>query len=222
MKKILFAGALFLILIAFFAGPAQSAPIGPATPPSWISNAQVKLGWEFSDPTNPQNSSPISGWNTSIGAAPVWSYQSDRDTIWGPPGQWYIRIPNLDNDNPSKNFWISWVYDFNYLDNPRIATNIDWSPFTGVTDLGFEDKWFKSDGTETTVLTEAAFGRWTQSLELYPNPTYEDVWLGLYSGSPYFVREVYIATECVPIPAAVWLLGSGLVGLITIRRRLRA
>ena len=30
-----------------------------------------------------------------------------------------------------------------------------------------------------------------------------------------------VSSSAVPIPAAVWLLGSGLVGLVALRRRMR-
>jgi hypothetical protein len=37
----------------------------------------------------------------------------------------------------------------------------------------------------------------------------------------YFSTTGFHQTAAVPIPAAVWLLGSGLVGLVAIRRRMR-
>jgi hypothetical protein len=36
----------------------------------------------------------------------------------------------------------------------------------------------------------------THSLDLYPNPEYEEIWLGVYGGSEY-AEEVYIKTLCV-------------------------
>jgi hypothetical protein len=35
------------------------------------------------------------------------------------------------------------------------------------------------------------------------------------------VDHFYVGTAVVPIPGAVWLLGSGLIGLVTVRRRFR-
>ena len=52
----------------------------------------------------------------------------------------------------------------------------------------------------------------------------DEEWIGLkfdwYGEYDAAVSQVVIDTKCVPIPAAVWLLGSGLLGLIGIRRRI--
>ncbi|NPV04892.1 MAG: VPLPA-CTERM sorting domain-containing protein [Syntrophaceae bacterium] len=37
----------------------------------------------------------------------------------------------------------------------------------------------------------------------------------------YLDGTLYTATNAVPIPAAAWLLGSGLIGLVALRRRMR-
>lgn len=171
--------------------------IGPGALPDWHEDAQVQLGWIFDDPTNPQDTDPLPGWNTSIGYIPVWDYDPNR-IVWDQPGQWYIRIPNLINDRPVKNFWICWVYDFDtYLNGTRSATNIDWYPDEGSDNPQYIEEWFDSEGMPTEDYLEAAYARVTFSLDLYPNPEYEDVWLGTY-GEVALVREVYIMTLCTP------------------------
>jgi hypothetical protein len=193
---------LCLILALGFAPSTALSEIGPGALPDWHAEAQVQLGWVFNDPTNPQNSTPIPGWDKAIGDIPVWSYDPDR-MAFGHPGQWYIRIPNLINDNPVKNFWISWVYEFDpYLPGNRSATNIDWFPDLGNANYQYIEEWFDSSGNLTTDYLQAAYARVTLSLDLYPNPQYEDVWLGIYGGSKNAV-EVYIKTLCVaadPVP----------------------
>jgi hypothetical protein len=138
----------------------------------------------------------LSGWDEAIGEIPVWDYDADR-MAWGHPGQYYILINNLVNNNPVKHMWISWIYDFDTLaSGTRVATNIDWYPFTGLQDHGLVDEWFDSSGNPTTNYLNAVYGRITFNLDLYPNPEYEEIWLGLYSNTHY-VREVYVKTLCV-------------------------
>lgn len=176
-----------------------SEGIGPGTLPEWHEAAQVQLGWIFDDPTNPGDSLPLPGWDKAIDDIPVWSYDAARTVDFGDehPAQWYIRIPNQINDNPSKKFWISWVYEFDtLLEGDRSATNIDWYPDEGHENDQYEEEWFDSDGNPTTEYLEAVYARVTHSLDLLPNPEYEDVWLGLY-GESANVLEVYVKTLCV-------------------------
>lgn len=182
--------------------------IGPGILPEWHEDAQVQLGWIFDDPTNPQESNPLPGWDKAIGEIPVWSYVPNR-TAFGYPAQWYIRIPNLINDKPSKKFWISWVYEFDtYLpEGLRSATNIEWYPDSGHGEPQYLEEWFDSDGEPTTDFLQATHARVTQSLDLYPNPQYEDIWLGVYGGSKNAI-EVYIKTLCVEEEEPV-IIGPG-------------
>ena len=170
--------------------------IGPGTLPDWHTDAQVQLGWIFDDPLNPQNSSPLVGWDKAIGTIPTWSYDPDR-VVFDQPAQWYIRIPNLINDHPSKKIWISWVYEYNNsLEGDQIATNINWYPNSSMENPQFLEEWFDSDGNLTTNPLEAVYGRATASADLYPNPHYEDIWLGVY-GESQNALEVYLKTLCV-------------------------
>jgi hypothetical protein len=180
----------------------EQRSIGPGTLPDWHEDAQVQLGWIFDDPTNPQDSDPLPGWNISVGDIPVWDYDPNR-TVWDQPGQWYIRIPNLDIDKPVKNFWISWVYDFDtYLPGLRSATNFEWFPYYGFEDFQYIEEWFDGDGNLTTDHLEAVYARVTLSVNLYPNPQYEDIWLGTY-GEIALAREVYIMTLCTELPPPI-------------------
>jgi hypothetical protein len=164
--------------------------------PDWHADAQVQLGWIFDDPINPQDSDPLTGWDKAIGDIPAWSYDPDR-MEFDQPAQWFIRIPNLNNDNPAKKVWISWVYEFDTsLDGDQSATNIDWYPNSGSENPQYAEEWFDSDGNPTTDSLQAVYGRITASLDLYPNPQYEDIWLGVYGDSKNAL-EVYIKTLCV-------------------------
>jgi len=43
----------------------------------------------------------------------------------------------------------------------------------------------------------------------------------LYANSPWYFGLDDVDVSPVPIPGAVWLLGSGVVGLIGLKRRMR-
>ncbi|MHA2333694.1 MAG: hypothetical protein ACXAEU_16840, partial [Candidatus Hodarchaeales archaeon] len=88
-------------------------------------------------------------------------------------------------------------YEFDTsLDGDQSATNIDWYPNSGSENPQYAEEWFDSDGNPTTDSLLAAYGRFTGSLDLYPNPEYEEIWLGVYSDSKN-AMEVYIKTLCV-------------------------
>ena len=199
MKKLLIFCVLGISLIFLVSASAWSngLVIGPGDLPGWHADSQVQLGWNFDDPTNPQNSAPLVGWDKAIGNIPVWDYDADR-TAWGQPGQWYIRIPNLINENPVKRFWISWVYSFDpYTPGPRAFTNLDWFPGTGYGNVEQTAEMFDSSGSPTMNHFDAAYERITISYDLYPNPNYEDIWLGTVMGTSMEVLEVYVKTLCV-------------------------
>lgn len=57
---------------------------------------------------------------------------------------------------------------------------------------------------------------------IFPNPTEEEISImfeSLPSGA--YIDQVVIDTKCVPIPGALWLLGSGLVCLVGVRKKLK-
>jgi len=59
--------------------------------------------------------------------------------------------------------------------------------------------------------------------EIFPNPEFEELELYFTLDESEFigVEYLHIATECVPVPSAVWLLGSGLIGIVGIRRKFK-
>ena len=195
MKKLLTFCGLVASLMFFISAAAWAVVIGPGELPNWHADSQVQLGWIFDDSTHPQNSSPLPGWDKAIGDIPVWNYQADR-IVWGQPGQWYIRIPNLINENPVKNCWISWVYQFDpYTPGPRAFTDIDWYPLSGYKNFEQTEDWFDSEGNPTENHLDAAYARITIHLDLYPNPYLEDVWLG--TAGSMMALEVYVKTLCI-------------------------
>ena len=53
--------------------------------------------------------------------------------------------------------------------------------------------------------------------EMFPNPDFE--YVKVWAPFEFELQSVTIVTESVPLPGAVWLLGSGLLGLIGFRRK---
>ena len=188
--------------------------VGPGILPSWHSDAHVRLGWIFEDPLSPQNSSPVAGWDTSPGSIPIWDYDAAR-TAWDMPAQWYVMIPNIANDHVLLHFWISWVYEFDTLAaGTRCATNLDWYPCTDHINHGLVDEWFDEAGNPTTNYVEAVCGRVTMAVDMYPNPEYEEIWLGLFSDT-HFAKEVYILAGSPPPSPPHGLMPSILLLLLT-------
>ena len=187
-----------------------SVPIGPSTLPDWKPDAQVKLGWIFDDPKSPVDLDIRYGWDRYVGGEetpPDWIYDADRVDPWGGnPAQWYIKIPNLINDNPYKNFWLSFIYERdNTYQGSRVFTNLDWYPSETLETVTVFEDMFDSSGDPTDNVFLAAYGRMTIAYTLFPNPQYEEIWIGV-TGSPansFDLVEAYVITQCVSAPCIV-------------------
>ena len=57
----------------------------------------------------------------------------------------------------------------------------------------------------------------TEHWEMFPNPDFEIV--KIFSPAAFELESITIQTQSVPIPAPIWLFGSGLLGLVGIARR---
>ena len=64
MKKTIGIGVILLLVLG--TSGTVLAQIGPGVLPSWETDAQVKLGWVFEDPTNPQDSAPLTDWDRAV------------------------------------------------------------------------------------------------------------------------------------------------------------
>ena len=153
-----------------------------------------------------------------------WTY---KDTFFGPvPETLYIDADNYNNENPYKQGWVAVgsLYDLGFL-NPTITVEADDATSIDVTGASFT--------TPDQNKTNYYVWRWEFTIE--PNPDDEQIYFGLEWGDcddltglanvntscgdcpdPFFIQ---LETQCVvPIPAAAWLLGSGLVGMLGFRR----
>jgi hypothetical protein len=64
-------------------------------------------------------------------------------------------------------------------------------------------------------------GTWDSGVYWLPIP-YNPEWVSVdVQGMNVMIWNGIIEHQCVPIPAAVWLLGSGLIGLVGVRRKFK-
>jgi len=77
----------------------------------------------------------------------------------------------------------------------------------------FDNRPFSFQVPDLSLLNDSSFTvEWNKSINKSYGPDYGD----FYVDNPKFTVRVNV----VPIPSAVWLLGSGLVGLVSLRRKL--
>lgn len=221
----------FACALVWCSAPANAAPlIGPSPEPAWAPDAQTRLGWNFGDPKNPGASGPLPGWDEYLDTLgplpPEWDYDASREEF-GTPAQWYARIPNWDSQNPYKLFWLSWVCERdNTFEGPRLFTNLSWEPFDSYQDFAVSEEWFDINGNPTTDAFAGVYARVTVTVTMFPNPLFEDIWLGTTGSdlsvdgdSVFDVTEVYLLTQCVPEPATLGFVVLGSLGLLIRRRR---
>ncbi|MBW2276716.1 MAG: PPC domain-containing protein, partial [Deltaproteobacteria bacterium] len=140
-------------------------------------------------------------WDTSIGPAPAFDYDSSR-IAYTFPAQWHVVVPQTGSGNQMLRFWISWVYDFSPTPpaDSSIFTSIVSTPFDSYQNFSFVDEWFLGDGTATTDAMVAVFGRWTAQLELYASPDSVELFLGTAPALSIDALEVYLISrtyECI-------------------------
>jgi hypothetical protein len=176
-ERLVTAAASCLVLAALlFASPASAQIVGAGDLPDWEADAEIKLGWAFDTPTTPGTATPLTGWDVTPGDDPVWDYDADRE-MWDNPAQWHVLLTNVEDTGDSMSFMIAWVWA--YVGDHPFFTNLEWDPFDSYDNLVGFDEMFDIGGVVTTDTGEAAYGRFTQTVDMYPNPDTIDVYLGV-------------------------------------------
>lgn len=157
---------------------------------------------------------------------------------------WIYWIPGETTSNLADNFEVKWVIDWDGTDY-----TYDWSTYSLVEngeEIGWVQpgSWENYDDGQgnSGVIGSLGFAWWATDDEAEPFDTggspydetdqadidalrsialqYQTYAIGMYrnpSGEEFGQLQVNIAP--VPVPAAVWLLGSGLIGLVGLRRK---
>jgi hypothetical protein len=237
-KRIL--GWCLLLAAAFLL--ATSLPASAATIALWNYNNQLAdNGGSVPAPGTPHDQYPYANegdlavssqqtWNDGLNLG-TWGYNAGNypdttspytsdylvDSAEGSADKRYRFVANANNEG------LLWRVDTSGYQNVGVTLGI-WSRTAYATTGQFSFE-YTMDGTN-----------WTKQALNYPTAeTWVTLTLGGLAGDPDFafrfistnttsttmtVDYVEVAgTQVVPIPAAAWLLGSGLVGLVVIRRR---
>lgn len=151
-------------------------------------------------------------------------------------------------DENIDNYWDTWtvqqdeIYSLAYkFNNQYSISQIDFyslpweTPYYFMGELDIQISQNSTDGIDGVWTTvdhiDGDFTPGTTSFSRYPDTEYTS-WVGLrmkYEGrgahgiSPaFYFNEIDFYGDPVPIPSAIWLLGSGLIGIVGIRKKLKS
>ena len=122
MKKASFKirSCLIIFYSCLIVSIALAKQIGPGGGPSgWPGAPQLKLGWGFGDPHNPESAKLFSGWDIMPSGTPTaWTYRHDYKEA-GQPAQWYNSLPVPQSSDSTMPYvdtyiWYSFVYSCNH------------------------------------------------------------------------------------------------------------
>jgi len=197
-------------------------PYSPSPPPSYLPDIY------YSNPPLPTG--PLAT-AYAAGYLPSFAGRNDVMQVFAHDGL-VFEMPNYDNENPLKRIRVQVTY-YDLYGEPYIPfgfnvwTDIHQGPLFYPADQStFVGSYFHEDDWTT-----AAY-----EFEIFPNPAWEAIGLKFYDygvgyegfGSPngfdpgVYIDQVVFDTQCaVPVPAAIWLLGTGFLCLMGLRRGLR-
>lgn len=191
-----------------------------------------------SDPKGPPNKNGIpgadyEGWlDDALMESDFVNY--DGDVTWDEGGQkigvegpgpglgsGIIHIDNLDIINYAKKFWIEVHITTSATDTEQLMSWLNWTFNFGGAAEDYVLYWPLDDICIFSI--DPTIGIATYGMIL-PNPEWEEIQFefNVPEGNNYvWIHDVHLATECVPISSAVWFLGSGLICIVGIRRKIK-
>ena len=213
MKKSYLLGAVCACLLSLSLSTNAAVVNGSLTGP--IDNAGVPAGWTIlvGSPDTMDETDNV-GANIPFGVAP--SGPSPDGGTWvgfamNDPFITEIFGQTLTGLVANQTYEVSW-----YAGNFGAIEGTDWVQPNAINVL--------IDSVSIGSGAELALGQdwFSQSVSFTATATTHDLAFGLVSAGPSYLSIDGIAINAVPIPAAVWLFGSGLLGLVGIARRKKA
>lgn len=216
MKRVLFS---LLIALCVLAVPAL-ASADDIMPPAWRGLPGTTYtewsSWMFDDASgffapDVATQSPLEPYvGPSVIAPGPWAPTPDGILFLSP---FSILLSNFETPNPVKEIRLQVTY-LNIDSAPNVLGVYGSDP-----QMDWQISWFDYVSHGENWYTDV------YDLTLWPNPSYEVIDVGNQFG-PVLVSQVVVDTWCVggpavPVPAAIWLLGSGLIGLLGLRRKFR-
>ena len=169
-------------------------------------------------------------WNTALnnGYNNTWyKYPQNSPPFWN---EWWYNDPYIQPGGK----WVQVSFDYNLINKEGqgdVAVVVNWTN-SGWVGQNAPPTWDNSANPEAFI--QRLF---VQAFHMDPNAQgghydSEKIWLPIDYNPEWVSVDVQgmgnvgisggvIQHQCVPLPGAVWLLGSGLIGLVGLRRRLR-
>lgn len=219
--------AVILIMLLALALPV-AAWADDLNPPAWRGGGNTIYAiwdtWSGYNPQFPDIIYPDSYASNPPGIFPpyltglsVFSIWNNDSIIFDTSGQDYpilqLKADNFDRQNPEKRIRIQMTYRYNRdVEIYRVIASVD-PAVVSITQL-VDDQ---------LVGPDQYYSAW--DIVIRPNPFIETIYFGLPGTCNFVLDQLVFDSICVvPLPGSLLLLGSGIMGLLTIgwRRRVQA
>jgi hypothetical protein len=230
MKRL--ALLLSLLFLAAVSGPVHASLVGDNIQGS-LTFTSFNIGNCF-DPNNPKAISHCNADFTDTSGIQPLAIVSEDDSQYteflysdtGPAGDfldvvvdvdaYHVRIEIIDRSSiPPEDALTPWGWTI-------ALTDLDWNPQGNL--IGADVTSYKQPGGDEFQTIDpfvAAFGPDSLSINFIGRESNDSTLENAWKDYGHLVAEIDLQTDQVPIPGAVWMLGSGLIGLVALGRKYR-